>query len=197
MSSDAADSDAADDVGAARRLPCGRRRRAAVRDALRVARQGRPRPGEAFALQPGDVDFGQDVMRAIRGHLTWLKTDGLRRGRGEPEWLFPNVAGRPFDTANVERAYRIRKTRRPAALPALRPAPHVREPAARRGRADYLRQHATRPRQSDDDAAVLRQVDSDQGAALGHQEWRYGGRTIRKRPSRQPERAQLGHLVWR
>jgi integrase len=109
--------------------------------------KGGLRPGEAFALQPGDVDFGQgivrverawvqgqlkstktaeartvdltpDVARAIRTHLTWLKTEGLRRGRGEPEWLFPNEAGRPFDKGNVERAYhRIRKR---AGLPHFR-----------------------------------------------------------------------------
>jgi integrase len=101
--------------------------------------KGGLRPGEAFALQPGDadlaahelrverawahgrlkstktaeartVDLTEQLARALRAHLAWLKVDGLRRGRPEPEWLFPNEARRPFDKRNVERAFhRIRK----------------------------------------------------------------------------------------
>jgi integrase len=105
------------------------------------------RPGESFALQPGDLNFREgtvrverawsrgslkatktsearvvdltpDLARALQRHLAWLKAEALRHGWGEPEWLFPNKAGQPFDKANAERAFhRIRKR---AGLPHFR-----------------------------------------------------------------------------
>ncbi len=50
-----------------------------------------------------------------------------------------------------------------AGVPRVRSPPHVREPAARRRRPDHLREQPARPRHADDDAAVLREVDSSQG----------------------------------
>src|SRR5262245_66020259 len=55
------------------------------------------------------------------------------------------------------------QARRPAALPTLRPPPHLREPAPRRRRPDHLRERPARPRQSRDHAPVLRAVDPGQG----------------------------------
>jgi len=79
------------------------------------------RPSEALALQPGDIDFGNGVLRVeravsggrlkspkdnetrsvhlnadavtlLRQHLAWLTEQTLRRGWGEPQWLFPSEA---------------------------------------------------------------------------------------------------------
>ena len=81
------------------------------------------RPGEGFALRPMDIDFknqtlqvdraatddGQikdtkthesrtvdltpDLVATLKRHLTWLRTEALRVGTGEPEWLFPRADG--------------------------------------------------------------------------------------------------------
>ena len=112
-----------------------------------VLAKGGLRPGEAFALKPGDldlrghalrverawsygrlkatktsedrvVDLTPELARALQRHLVWLKTEALRRGWGEPEWLFPNQAGRPLDIKKVESVFhRIRKR---AGLPHFR-----------------------------------------------------------------------------
>ena len=105
------------------------------------------RPGEALALQPGDVDVRSqtlnveraislgrikgtktherrtvdltpELVRTLHRHLTWLKEEALRRGWGEPAWLFPNEAGRPQDKWVVGKAFRRTLTR--AGLPAFR-----------------------------------------------------------------------------
>ena len=36
------------------------------------------------------VDLSRELLRALHRHLVWLKSEGLRRGWGEPAWLFPN-----------------------------------------------------------------------------------------------------------
>jgi integrase len=65
-----------------------------------------------------EVDLTPELARAFTHHLVWLKTEALRRGRGEPEWLFPNEAGHPFDFKKVESVFhRIRKR---AGLPHFR-----------------------------------------------------------------------------
>jgi len=81
------------------------------------------RPGEGFALKPMDIDFKNQTLRVDRAatdhgqvkdtkthetrtvdltpdlsatlkrHLTWLRAEALRAGRGEPEWLFPRADG--------------------------------------------------------------------------------------------------------
>jgi integrase len=105
------------------------------------------RPGEAFALKPGDVDvltrslrveraislghvkatktaedravdLTPSLMRILHRHLAWLKAEALRRGRGESEWLFPNEAGRPLDKARAERLFH--QIRKRAGLPHFR-----------------------------------------------------------------------------
>jgi integrase len=105
------------------------------------------RPGEGFALKPGDLDFGQrlirverawslgqikdtkthderavdmsaDLVAILREHLVGLKAEALKRGWGEPEWLFPNDVGRPMDEAKVSRVFRLVVKR--AGLPAFR-----------------------------------------------------------------------------
>ena len=93
------------------------------------------RPSEAFALKPGDLDACERTLRverawslgrlkptktyeertvdltpelaaALQRHLTWLKTESLRRGRGEPEWLFPNEDGHPMDESRVRKIFK-------------------------------------------------------------------------------------------
>jgi len=66
---------------------------------------------------------------------------------------------------------------RPAALPALRPAPHVRDSPARPRCADHLRRRAARPREADDHAHLLRAL-----ASIGRQA---------------PHRSSRGHLQRR
>ena len=58
---------ASDALGAARRLPRGRGARDTLRDALRavLAKAGLA-PSEAFALQPGDIDWGGRTVRVER-----------------------------------------------------------------------------------------------------------------------------------
>jgi integrase len=105
------------------------------------------RPGEAFALKPEDldlhertvrverawslgrvkptktcedrtVDLSRDLVRTIQRHLTWLKAETLRRGWGEPEWLFPNEEGKPLDESRVRQVFRRALKR--AGLPGFR-----------------------------------------------------------------------------
>jgi integrase len=105
------------------------------------------RPGEAFALQPGDldgrgrtlrveralslgrikppktyeersVDVTPELLQTIRQHLAWLRTEALRHGSGEPEWLFPNEEGKPMDESRVRKAFK--RALKDARLPAFR-----------------------------------------------------------------------------
>jgi integrase len=105
------------------------------------------RPGEGFALRPGDLDFPQRLIRVerawslrrekdtkthdqravemsrnltriLREHLTWLKAEAFRCGWGQPEWLFPSDVGRPMDETKVGRVFR--GVLRRAGLPAFR-----------------------------------------------------------------------------
>jgi integrase len=88
-----------------------------------------------FALQPGDVDvrgralhveralslqrikptktyeertvdITPDLLRTIQQHPTWLKTEALRHGTAEPQWLFPNEKGGPMDESRVRQAFK-------------------------------------------------------------------------------------------
>jgi integrase len=105
------------------------------------------RPGEAFALQPGDVDvrgralrveralsLGRikptktyeertvdvtpDLLQTIQRHVTWLKAEALLRGTGEPQWLFPNEDGGSMDESRVRKAFK--RALKDAKLPAFR-----------------------------------------------------------------------------
>ena len=105
------------------------------------------RPGEAFALKPGDIDWGErtlrverawnlgrvkstktyeertvdltpELVRALAQHMTWLKAEALRQGWGEPEWLFPNDEGKPHDEARVRKVFK--RALGKAKLPAFR-----------------------------------------------------------------------------
>ncbi len=64
------------------------------------------------------VDLTPELVRTLHRQLTWLKEEALRRGWGEPEWLFPNDAGRPQDKWVVGKAFR--RTLKRAGLPAFR-----------------------------------------------------------------------------
>jgi len=105
------------------------------------------RPGEAFALKPGDIDWNGRTMRverawnlggekptktyeertvdltpelvhALERHVRWLKEEALRHGWGEPAWLFPNDEGKPHDESRVRKAFKRALKR--AKLPAFR-----------------------------------------------------------------------------
>ena len=99
------------------------------------------RPSEAFALKPGDIDWGErtvrverawnlgrvkvtktyeertvdltpELIQALARHMTWLKAEALRQGWGKPEWLFPNEEGKPHDEARVRKVFKRRSGRR-------------------------------------------------------------------------------------
>ena len=105
------------------------------------------RPGEAFGLHPGDIDWRQrtlrverswnlqrlkhtktyeertvdlspDLLRALERHLVWVKAEALRCGWGEPEWLFPNDEGKPHDESRVRKFHK--KGLKDAKLPNFR-----------------------------------------------------------------------------
>ena len=105
------------------------------------------RPGEAFALRPGDIDWKgrtlrverawnlgrvkptktyeertvdltPEMVRSLERHVAWLKTEALRCGWGEPEWLFPNDQGLPLDESRVRRVFKTGL--KDAKLPAFR-----------------------------------------------------------------------------
>jgi integrase len=105
------------------------------------------RPGEAFALRPEDldlrgkqmrverawslgrvkptktyeertVDLSPDLLRTLQRHLAWLKSETLKHGRGEPEWLFPNDEGKPLDESRVRKIFQ--RALRRAGLPGFR-----------------------------------------------------------------------------
>ncbi len=52
------------------------------------------------------VDLSRDLVRTLQRHLTWLTAETLRRGWGEPEWLFPNEEGKPLDESRVRQVFR-------------------------------------------------------------------------------------------
>jgi Phage integrase family len=54
----------------------------------------------------------------LHRHVLWLKEEALRRGWGEPTWLFPNDANRPYDKWKAGVAFR--RTLKRAGLPHFR-----------------------------------------------------------------------------
>ncbi len=64
------------------------------------------------------VDLSPDVLGRLERHLVWLKAETLKRGWGEPEWLFPNEEGKPLDESRTRKVFR-RGLRR-AKLPSFR-----------------------------------------------------------------------------
>src|SRR5262249_23957746 len=64
------------------------------------------------------VDVTPELLRTIQQHLTWLKTEALRHGAGEPQWLFPNEEGGPMDESRVPKAFK--RALKDAKLPAFR-----------------------------------------------------------------------------
>jgi integrase len=94
------------------------------------------RPSEAYALQPGDLDWVTQTIRVERAldrdrsvkptktedtrpvdmsdelterlqkYLAWLTAEALRRGWGAPPWLFPTTQGTPLDEARVRKVFK-------------------------------------------------------------------------------------------
>ena len=52
------------------------------------------------------MDLTPELVEALARHMTWLKTEALRQGWGEPEWLFPNEEGKPHDEARVRKVFK-------------------------------------------------------------------------------------------
>ena len=48
---------------------------------------GRLKPTKTY--EEREVDVTPHLLQTIQQHLTWLRTEALKRGTGEPEWLFP------------------------------------------------------------------------------------------------------------
>jgi integrase len=161
------------------------------------------RPGEALALQPGDLDFGRGLLRVVRAvsggrikatktgetralhlaaelvarldaHLVWLAKETLRRGWGEPAWLFPSGANTPLDHNNVAkvfkrvlkhaklpsfRIYDLRHTYASLLLSAGAPLLYVSQQMGHSSPTTTLRPH--------DDPPVLRKVGADRRPEVG------------------------------
>jgi hypothetical protein len=64
------------------------------------------------------ADMSRNLTGILREHLTWLKAEAVRRGWGQPQWLFPSVVGRPMDKTKVGRVFR--RVLRGAGLAAFR-----------------------------------------------------------------------------
>ncbi len=94
------------------------------------------RPNEALALTPDDVslvdgtlcveraldldrtvrptktyeartvDLTPELLATLRRYLAWLKEQALRRGWGEPRWLFPNDEGKPLSEPKVREQFK-------------------------------------------------------------------------------------------
>lgn len=52
------------------------------------------------------VHLSRGLVGTLRQHLLWLKAETLRRGWGEPRWLFPSEAGTPLDHNNVAKIFK-------------------------------------------------------------------------------------------
>jgi integrase len=93
------------------------------------------RPGEAIALQPGDVDVGQHTVRIERAatiggqvkstktaevrtvdlsaklipkletYQTWLEVESMTSRWGDTPWLFPNDQGRLYEERHLRRVF--------------------------------------------------------------------------------------------
>lgn len=93
------------------------------------------RPGEAYALRPGDLDLKAGTVRvertldldgstkptktyerrtvrlssslveSLRRHLLWLREQTLKQGWGTAEWLFPTAGNTPLDQSRATKAF--------------------------------------------------------------------------------------------
>ena len=64
------------------------------------------------------VDLTPDLARSLQRHLVWLRSEALRLGHGQPEWIFPNKAWHPLDKGTAGDAFRRALKR--AKLPGFR-----------------------------------------------------------------------------
>jgi integrase len=64
------------------------------------------------------VDLSHELLHLLERHLVWLKTQALKGGWGEPEWLFPNDLGRLQDKWVAGKAFR--RLLKAAKLPGFR-----------------------------------------------------------------------------
>jgi integrase len=46
-----------------------------------------------------DVRLSTSLVEFLRRHLVWLKSETLKRGWGQPEWLFPSSQNEPVKEA--------------------------------------------------------------------------------------------------
>jgi integrase len=46
-----------------------------------------------------DVRLSTSLVEFLRKHLVWLKSETLKRGWGQPEWLFPSPQNEPVKEA--------------------------------------------------------------------------------------------------
>jgi len=65
-----------------------------------------------------DVDLSADLTELLRGYVGQLRSEALRNGWGEPEWLFPSVTNTPRDQSHVAQTFR--RVLKKAKLPAFR-----------------------------------------------------------------------------
>ena len=113
-----------------------------------------------------EVDLSPELAARLRDHIAAVRKDAMKKG-----WVSRRGSSRRGATPRSRQQRRESvqgdsEGRRPPWLPRLRHLAHVREPVARRGGADLLRGGAARPREADDDARVVRAVDSYLGEEL-------------------------------
>jgi integrase len=114
------------------------------------------------------VDLTPDLAAALKRHLAWVKAESLRSGSGDREWLFPTQEGTLMDKDHLGGIFRCLLKR--AGLPHHRVYDH-RHTYASLLLADgapltYVSAqlgHAN----PDHHAAPLRQVDAQEGEAVG------------------------------
>src|SRR6266508_1816302 len=118
--------------------------------------------------RPLGVDLTPDLARLLQRRVAWLKAEKAAPRVGRARVAFPQRGRQALDESRVRKAFQTRaRPHQAPRLPRLRSPAHVRELASGGRRADHVRERAARPRQSLDDAALLREVDPEQRAAVG------------------------------
>ena len=125
------------------------------------------------------VELSPELVDCLRDHVSAIREHAMRKGWGEPEWLFPSRTNTLLDHNHVAKAFK--RALKKAGLPGFRPYDlrhNVRELASRGGCAHFLRRGAAGPRQTDDHARALRQVDTELRKELrGASGYRISGKT--------------------
>jgi integrase len=95
------------------------------------------------------VEMTPDLAATLKRHLTWLKAESLRTGRGEPEWLFPTEDGTLMDKDHLGAVFRRLLRRAGLSHHRVDDLRHTYASLLLADGAPHLRKRAARPRQPD------------------------------------------------